>query len=73
MSVATWVTCATCGRNKAPLGRSIPLEMHGTMCVGVMALYGARRPREGCAGYYDAPRPECRWPGEEQCGPGCNK
>jgi hypothetical protein len=66
-------TCATCGLRKAPRGRSIPLEMYGSLCVAPMALYGARRPREGCPGYYDEPRPDCTWPGEPTCGPGCNK
>jgi hypothetical protein len=49
------------------------MAMNGDLCVATLALYGARRPREGCDGYNEEPRPDCRWPGELICGPGCNK
>lgn len=71
---AEWVRCALCGRCKAPVGRSVPLEMCLTLCTPPRhpcePLFG---PTDGCEGYYKAPRPECRWPGEEQCGPGCDR
>lgn len=58
-----YVRCAVCGRLKAPLGRSMPFEMMaGDWC------------RAGyCEGYRMQPQPECRWPGEESCGPGCTR
>jgi len=68
---ANWVTCATCGRHKAPRGRSVALEMYGTLCEGQFAETYLGRP--GCPGYNEEPRPDCRWPGEAICGPGCNK
>ncbi len=44
--------CETCRRTKAPLGRSVPLEMYGSMCD------------RGCPGYSDGPKPDQLWPGE---------
>jgi hypothetical protein len=51
------VECADCGRSKKPIGRSSPLEM--SLCD------------DECDGYRKDPYPDCRWPGEESCGPGC--
>ena len=53
--------CAECGRTKAPIGRSVPLGMSGSMCD------------RDCAGYLDFPRPDQLWPGELQSefGYGC--
>jgi hypothetical protein len=56
-----YVTCAVCGRSKKPLGRSAPLEMGPGLCM------------DDCPGYRADPAPDCRWPGEEKCGPGCNR
>ena len=64
MSEAVWVRCATCGRSKAPRGRSVPMEMYGALCTSNSPA---------CAGYEDDPQPDCRWPGEAVCGPGCTK
>lgn len=61
--IATRVVCARCGRDKAPVGRSIPLPMCG----------GALCERDLCSGYAEEPFPDCRWPGEEVCGPGCTR
>jgi hypothetical protein len=63
MSVcAGYVYCAVCHRTKAPLGRSMPLAMAGGhWCY------------DDCVGYRIDPQPECRWPGEESCGPGCTR
>lgn len=47
--------CATCGRVKSPLGRSVAAAMAGSMCCG--------GPGE-CDGYHDEPRPGHLWPGE---------
>ena len=58
---ATWVQCALCGKDKAPIGRSVPLMMCGNLCD------------DECSGYRSDPKPDCRWPGEETCGPGCTK
>ncbi len=55
------VTCTICYRKKAPRGRSIPLALAGVMCDS------------DCAGFYRPPEPDCRWPGETVCGPGCTK
>lgn len=54
-----YVRCTVCDRSKAPIGRSVPLEMAAGMCDA------------SCLGYYRKPMPDCRWPGEWQCGPGC--
>lgn len=51
--------CTVCERPKKPRGRSAPLEMGPTMCA------------DDCKGYRLPPGPDCRWPGEESCGPGC--
>lgn len=60
MSVCTgYVYCAECGLPKAPLGRSVAMEMANSMCDFE------------CPGYQLDPKPDCRWPGEEFCGPGC--
>lgn len=56
---AVRVECSECGRDKAPVGRSVPLEMR--MCD------------DECIGYRMDPKPDCRWPGEESCGPCCTK
>lgn len=53
--------CRRCGKRKAPTGRSVPMEMSGALC------------HDGCCGYRDDPMPDCRWPGEETCGPGCTR
>ena len=47
------VKCATCGRRKAPHGRSIPDMIHSGYCS-----------REDCPGYDEDPKPGCLWPGE---------
>lgn len=45
-------TCATCGRRKAPRGRSVPLELASSLC-GV-----------DCEGYRLDPQPGHLWPNE---------
>jgi hypothetical protein len=71
MSVGAWVRCAKCDKNKAPMGRSVPLEMHGTLCLPLREYESGLI--DGCEGYYRSPSPECRWPGEDVCGPGCDR
>lgn len=62
MSVAgPLMTCTLCRKQKKPLGRSAPLEMAASLCD------------DDCSGYRAEPKPDCRWPGEEFCGPGCGK
>lgn len=46
------VQCATCGRTKAPIGRSVPLAAAGGYCD------------DGCSGYDNEPRAGHLWPGE---------
>ena len=46
------VTCTTCGRAKAPHGRSIPDSLGSSLCS------------EGCPGYSLEPFAGCLWPGE---------
>jgi hypothetical protein len=46
--------CATCGRMKAPVGRSAPMEMAGVMCD------------DECRGYRLKPTPCDLWPNEER-------
>jgi len=57
----SFIYCATCGSPKAAVGRSVPMEMEHVMCD------------DDCPGYRLEPKPDCRWPGEEKCGPGCNQ
>ena len=47
-----WPHCATCGKRKAPLGRSLPLEM----CNGYCGY--------DCPGYRQDPKPGHLFPGE---------
>lgn len=50
------VTCAECGKEKCPVGRSAPVAVAGDLCsVG-----------NGCPGYYAEPYPDRLWPGEEE-------
>lgn len=53
--------CAVCRRTKAPIGRSVPMGVHGSLCD------------RDCSGYLDVPRPDHLWPGELQSefGYGC--
>jgi hypothetical protein len=44
------VDCRVCGRTKAPVGRSVPVEL--PMCD------------DDCPGYRSAPLPSSLWPGE---------
>ncbi len=53
--------CVHCGLRKKPIGRSAPLEMANSFCDF------------DCDGYSKDPEPDCRWPGEEKCGPGCDR
>ncbi len=48
----TMPDCATCGKRKAPRGRSIPLPAAGGYCDSQ------------CRGYYDDPKPGHLWPSE---------
>ena len=48
--------CKTCGKRKAPRGRSIPLPMAGGLCD------------TDCPGYNEEPRSGHYWPGEEAVG-----
>jgi hypothetical protein len=70
--IAEWVRCTKCDRNKAPIGRSVPLEMCYTLCTPPK-VHECADLVDGCEGYYLSPRPDCRWPGESLCGPGCDK
>ncbi len=45
--------CTVCGRRKAPVGRSVPLECGGSYCDWE------------CDGYRKDPKPGHLWPGEE--------
>ena len=58
-TAATYVYCLRCDKAKKPLGRSAPLGM--VMCD------------DDCPGYREHPKPDCRWPGEVSCGPGCDR
>ena len=58
---AGYVYCSVCDLPKKPLGRSAPMEMANSMCD------------YECDGYRKEPLPDCRWPGEEFCGPGCTR
>ena len=61
MQCSGYVHCVVCGKAKKPLGRSAPLEMYTTLCDSE------------CSGYRQDPQPDCRWPGEDVCGPGCTR
>ncbi len=52
MKVGIRVTCSTCGKPKAPHGRSVAWAMTDSLCS------------HHCAGYNEDPRPGCLWPGE---------
>ena len=54
--------CVVCQRRKAPIGSSVPREMSSSLCSVDI-----------CDGWEDDPRPECRWPGEQTCGPYCDR
>ena len=47
------VECDTCGKPKAPWGRSVPLEASVGYCAGW-----------NCKGYHASPTPDTLWPGE---------
>ena len=53
MKVGIHVICVTCGIEKAPVGRSLPIGMY--RC----------HPTE-CDGYYHDPMPGSLWPGESE-------
>lgn len=48
----SWPACTVCGKTKAPIGRSLPLEACGGYCD------------DDCPGYRQAPRPGHLFPGE---------
>ena len=50
LRVGIAVTCTVCGQRKAPIGRSVPLEMY--LCD------------RDCPGYRQAPSPGSLWLGE---------
>ena len=52
MRIGISVECAVCRRGKAPLGRSVPLEMANSMC------------NWECPGYWQDPQVGSLWPGE---------
>lgn len=56
--VGARVTCRKCGRDKAPIGRSIPMAAHGTYCDD-----------DTCDAYRDEPKPDTLWPKEEAAPP----
>lgn len=45
--------CRRCGRRKAPVGRSVPLPMAGSLCD------------DECPGYREEPQPGHLWPNED--------
>lgn len=47
--------CKSCGRVKAPRGRSVPAAMYGGLCTP-----------DSCMEYADKPSPCDLWPGEER-------
>ena len=47
------VTCTTCGKRKAPRGRSVPMEAANSYCHMM-----------DCTGYFDEPKAGHLWPGE---------
>ena len=49
------VNCTTCGRTKAPHGRSVPLVGGSSYCTP-----------DDCDGYSEAPLAGCLWPGETE-------
>lgn len=51
--VGAYVICDTCGREKAPVGRSTPPVLAADYCDS-----------DTCEGYYDDPRPQDLFPGE---------
>ncbi len=52
MKVGIAVTCSVCGHRKAPIGRSVPMEMH--LCDS------------DCVGYRWPPYAGSLWPGETE-------
>lgn len=50
------MTCAVCGKQKAPWGRSAPAELY--LCWG----------DPDCKGYHLDPQPDTLWPGERSDG-----
>ena len=48
------VDCTVCGRVKQPVGRSLPMVLHGGYCDN------------DCPGYYGDPKPSNLWPGESE-------
>jgi len=52
--------CARCRKPKQPRGRSLSPAAYEWYCSGE------------CPGYDEDPRASCRWPGEVECGPGCD-
>lgn len=48
-----YVTCTTCSKDKAPVGRSVPAVTSSCYC----------HPTE-CKGYYEEPYPDYLFPGE---------
>lgn len=52
--VGVAVDCRACGLRKAPLGRSIPMEMANELCSW------------DCPGYRKDPDPGELWPGEKR-------
>ena len=59
------------------MGRPAVSEYGARVAVpGVRKSEGAAVMKEDtfyCEGYRMQPQPECRWPGEESCGPGCTR
>lgn len=48
----TEIRCFTCGKVKAPIGRSVPDALAADLC------------NHGCSGYTQDPQPKTTWPGE---------
>ena len=53
------VACRTCGKTKAPVGRSVALETATSYCD------------DDCPGYRQEPKPDPLWPGEVCAPPLC--
>ncbi len=52
MKVGISINCVTCGKSKAPHGRSVADIMADSLCS------------HRCPGYNEDPQPGCLWPGE---------
>jgi len=53
--VGITIYCASCGRPKVPIGRSVSIYMSNSICA-----------RDSCYGYSEEPYAGSLWPGESE-------